>query len=255
MRALSVDLICVCRICMVSRGDAEKLGTWNDYDPTHLRYTLMHEWNLKENARVKKYCVWVWYMIARNIWVSTTRKGKHNLTTKARRAVVGRNKQLDEGAGRQIWKCHDPLNCVTPVAFWKHGTWVQLWHLGANMDWHFWGTSADSAVVRLASASGLIAMAVITQVRMVSKPANPETCCTICDQYRIAGVVVCKNFRANTWHVGAVSYTTCSQMPIWVVFWGYAGQPGIVRGMYSLKSRTFSLVNWFARYAGTGHGW
>ena len=82
---------------------------------------------------------------------------------------------------------------------------VQLWHLGANMDWHFRGTSADSPVVRLASASGLIAMAVITQVRMVSKPANPETCCTICDQYRIAGVVVCKNFRANTWHVGAVS--------------------------------------------------
>jgi len=75
---------------------------------------------------------------------------------------------------------------------------VQLWHLGANMDWHFRGTSANSAIVRLASASGLIAMAVITQVRMVSKPANPETCCTICDQYRIAGVVVCKNFRANT---------------------------------------------------------
>ena len=40
---------------------------------------------------------------------------------------------------------------------------------------------------------------------MVSKPANPETCCTKCDQYRIAGVVVCINFRANTWHVGAVS--------------------------------------------------
>ncbi len=30
------------------------------------------------------------------------RKGKYNLTTKARRKVVGRNKQLDEGAGRQI---------------------------------------------------------------------------------------------------------------------------------------------------------
>ena len=26
--------------------------------------------------------------------------------------VVFRNKQLDEGAGRQNWKCHDPLNCV-----------------------------------------------------------------------------------------------------------------------------------------------
>ena len=30
-------------------------------------------------------------------------KGKYNLMTKARRVVVGRNKQLDEGAGRQSW--------------------------------------------------------------------------------------------------------------------------------------------------------
>jgi len=44
-------------------------------------------------------------------------EGKYNLTTKARRAVVGRNKQLDEGAGRQIWKCLDPLNCVASAAF------------------------------------------------------------------------------------------------------------------------------------------
>ena len=53
--------------------------------------------------------MWVWYMIARKIQVS---KGKYNLTTKARREVVGRNKQLDEGAGRHIWKCLGPLNCV-----------------------------------------------------------------------------------------------------------------------------------------------
>ena len=44
-------------------------------------------------------------------------KSKYNLTTKARRAVVGRNEQLDEGAGRQTWKCLDPLNCVAPAAF------------------------------------------------------------------------------------------------------------------------------------------
>ena len=25
--------------------------------------------------------------------------------------------QLDKGAGRQIWKCLDPLNCVAPAAF------------------------------------------------------------------------------------------------------------------------------------------
>ena len=30
--------------------------------------------------------------------------------------MVGRYKQLDEGAGRQIWKCHDPLNCATVAA-------------------------------------------------------------------------------------------------------------------------------------------
>ena len=47
----------------------------------------------------------------------TVSKVKYNLTTKARRAVVGRNKQLDKGAGRQIWKCLDPLNCVASAAF------------------------------------------------------------------------------------------------------------------------------------------
>ena len=66
-------------------------------------------------------------------------KGKYNLTTKARRKVVGRNKQLDEGAGRQNRKCLDPLNCVAPAAFWKHSTGVQLWHMGANMDLAFLG--------------------------------------------------------------------------------------------------------------------
>ena len=30
--------------------------------------------------------MWVWYMIAQNIWLS---KGKHNLKTRARPAVVG----------------------------------------------------------------------------------------------------------------------------------------------------------------------
>ena len=44
-------------------------------------------------------------------------KGKYDLTAKARWAVVGRNEQLDEGAGRQTWKCLDPLNCVAPAAF------------------------------------------------------------------------------------------------------------------------------------------
>ena len=43
--------------------------------------------------------------------------GMYDLTTKARRAVVGRNTQLDEGAGRNIWKCLDLLNCVALAAF------------------------------------------------------------------------------------------------------------------------------------------
>ena len=32
----------------------------------------------------------------------TASKGEYNLTTKARRKVVGGNKQLDEGVGRQL---------------------------------------------------------------------------------------------------------------------------------------------------------
>ena len=46
---------------------------------------------------------------------------------------MGRYKQLDEGAGRQIWKCLDLQNCIALVVFGKHGTWVQVWHMGANM--------------------------------------------------------------------------------------------------------------------------
>ena len=56
---------------------------------------------------------------------TTVNNGMYDLATKAGQAVVGRNKQLDEGAGRQIWKCLDLLNCVALVAFGKHGTWVQ----------------------------------------------------------------------------------------------------------------------------------
>ena len=60
-------------------------------------------------------------------------KSKYNLTTTARRKVVGRKNQLDEGAGRQIWKCLHPLNYVASAAFGKHGIWVQIW------TWHFRG--------------------------------------------------------------------------------------------------------------------
>ena len=66
-------------------------------------------------------------------------EGEYNLTTKARRKVMGRNTQLDEGAVRQTWKCHDPLICVASVGFRKHCTWVQTW-IGI-----FRGKPADSA--------------------------------------------------------------------------------------------------------------
>ena len=42
-------------------------------------------------------------------------EGEYDLTTKARRKVTGRNKQLDEDTGRKTWKCHDPLNCILYV--------------------------------------------------------------------------------------------------------------------------------------------
>ena len=41
----------------------------------------------------------------------------YDLTAKARPAVVGRNAQLDEDAGRKIWKCLNPLNCVALAAY------------------------------------------------------------------------------------------------------------------------------------------
>ena len=40
MRALCRFNLCVSHLYGQSRGCGE---TWNDYDPTHLRYTLMHE--------------------------------------------------------------------------------------------------------------------------------------------------------------------------------------------------------------------
>ena len=49
-------------------------------------------------------------------------KGLYKLMTKTRQKVVGRNKQLDKGAGGHTWKCLDPLNCVASVAFRKHDT-------------------------------------------------------------------------------------------------------------------------------------
>ena len=41
---------------------------------------------------------------------------------------VGGYTQLDEGAGRQIWKWLDPLNCVAPAAAKKK------WLMGANIE-------------------------------------------------------------------------------------------------------------------------
>ena len=65
-------------------------------------------------------------------------ESEYNLMTKARRKVMGRNNQLDEGAGagRQTWKWNYPLNCVAlhnkndkynNNTFRKLGTWVQTW--------------------------------------------------------------------------------------------------------------------------------
>ena len=108
-------------------------------------------------------------MKALNIHVS---KGKYNLTTKARQAFVGIKKQLDKGTGRQSWKCHDLLNCVALVAFRKHDTWVQIWHMGANMDLEFSGTLHKSAITHLALALGLIALCRLLKSAWL---VNPQT--------------------------------------------------------------------------------
>ena len=98
-------------------------NTWSKQMPSTMKKRqLFSKWPLRNQSESTK---------------TRVSKGKYNLTTKARWAVEGRNKQLDEGAGRQIWKCLDPLNCVALAVFWKHGTWVQIWHMGANMDLTF----------------------------------------------------------------------------------------------------------------------
>ena len=52
-------------------------------------------------------------------------RGKYNLTTYAERKVLCRNKhQLNKGANRQTWKCHDQLNFEALDASRKHGTRV-----------------------------------------------------------------------------------------------------------------------------------
>ena len=118
--------------------------------------------------------------------------GKYNLTTRARRAVVGRNKQLDKGGGRKKWKCHHPLNCAAlavHVKLWlhfestahgcKHGlgifgvhcinqlssTWLRPWAWSLGVDYLsplvstsiLWGSVGMICCVHLALASGLIA--------------------------------------------------------------------------------------------------
>ena len=62
---------------------------------------------------------------------------------------MGRNEQLDEGAGRQTWKCLDPLNCVV----WLH---LESMAHGCKHGLGIFGVPVV-AVVHLASASGLIA--------------------------------------------------------------------------------------------------
>ena len=66
---------------------------------------------------------------------------------------MGRNKQLDEGADRQTWRCHDPLNCVASVALRKHGTWVQIWHMGKEGDCEDVSTSDQFSWKQLRNAT------------------------------------------------------------------------------------------------------
>ena len=96
---------------------------------------------------------------------------EYNLTTKARRKVLGNNNQLDEGAGRHTWNCHDLLicgaltfglldmNCVA-LNFKKHDTWVHTW------TWELLGTCRFSR--SLDFGHKCIAMAVITHIYILS---------------------------------------------------------------------------------------
>ena len=165
----------------------------------------------------------------------TVSKGKYNLTTKARWKVVGRNKQLDEGTGRQIWKFLDLLNCAALVTFGKHGTWVQTW------TWHFWGTLCAKLELLTLVING-IAMAVITQVRMVITSVSLICCASLKGKHNMH--VRFQYIYRPTWkNWGARIY--CD----------YTGQcQGLARGIYSLKTWSTSLVKW--RYAsGAGLGW
>ena len=134
---------------------------------------------------------------------------------------------------------------------WKHCTWGRIWNIGVNMGQNFWG-----ACDGICPVLGLITRwSVITQAPMASKPTNLETWCTKCDQYRIAGVVVCINYRAKTWRVGVVSiynmfldgHLICILWLRWTAWHNW-------RNLF-LEHPPFSLMNWVVAMLVTGHRW
>ena len=90
---------------------------------------------------------------------------------------MGRNKQLDKGADGQAWKCHDPLNCISLVE--SRANWLQIWHMGANMDWHFRRTCMSQPPPAWLRPQAWSLGAVITQVRMVSTSISLICCASL----------------------------------------------------------------------------
>ena len=87
-------------------------------------------------------------MIALNLQVS---KGEYYLLAKARRKVVGRNKQLDEGAGsiciplEGLYSCQK-LSCWSSSLWHSLPAWKWGWHQGSPMFCAVWYYLTQSSV-------------------------------------------------------------------------------------------------------------
>ena len=158
--------------------------------------------------------------------------GTYDLTTKARQKVVDRNKQLEEGASRQIWKCLNPLNYVARLHFeslahwFKYGTWVQIW------TWHFWVRTVPSWTLDLGHTRDRPARSVSSQVHMVITSVSFIPVSLIC----YASLKGKCNMQGWFQYIYWLTWKNSGAR----IYCDYAGwRQGLARGIYSLRNSTY----------------